>query len=90
MHAFMPAVLLRVARLDVLDGDAEPEPPDRQPGEVEEGIRTGKRHAIIGADGLGQPEPLEDSLEHRKGVGFLCRRERLTGEDIAAGRVSDR
>jgi hypothetical protein len=52
MHAFMPAVLLRVAGLDVLDLDAEPEPPDGEFGEVEEGIRTGEGNAVIGADYL--------------------------------------
>ena len=30
MHAFMPAVLLRVAGRDSLDPDPEAEPPDRQ------------------------------------------------------------
>ena len=34
MHTFMAAVLLRVARLDALDGDAEAEPPHREFGEL--------------------------------------------------------
>ena len=70
MHALMPAVLLRVAGLDALDLDAEPEPPDRQLGEIEQGIRTGERHAVIGADGLGEAEPFERSEERR--VGKEC------------------
>ena len=56
MHAFVAAVLLRVAGLDALDLDAKAEPPNRELGEVEEGIRTGKRNTIIGTDGLGQAE----------------------------------
>ena len=55
MHALMAAVLLRLARLDALDGDAEPEPPDRELGEVEQGIGTGEGDAVVGADGPRQP-----------------------------------
>ena len=90
MHTLVPSVLLRMARLDALDRDAEPEPPDREFGEVEEGIRTSKGNAVIGANGLGQAELLEDGLEHRKGVGFLGGGERLAREEIATGGVGDR
>src|SRR3984893_2131484 len=89
MHALMAAVLLRAAWFDALDLDAEPEPPDGELGEVEEGIRTGEGNAVIGADGLGQSELLENGLEHGKSIGFPCGGERLAGEDVAAGEVSD-
>jgi hypothetical protein len=36
MHAFMTAVLLRMAGLDAFDANAEPKPPDRQ-------LRYGRR-----------------------------------------------
>src|SRR3954453_4062911 len=62
MHAFVAAVLLRVAGLDALDLDAKAEPPNRELGEIQEGIWTGKRHTIIGTDGLGQAELHEGSL----------------------------
>ena len=90
MHAFMAAVLLWVARLYALDLDAQPEPPHGQFGQIEEGIGTGKRNAVIGADGFGQAELLENSLKHRKRIGLLGSGERLAGEEIAASEVSDR
>jgi hypothetical protein len=57
MHALVAAVLLRMARLDALDLDAEAEPPDRELGEVEEGAGAGERgagerDAAVGSDGL--------------------------------------
>ena len=59
MHALVAAVLLRVAGLDALDLDAEPQPPDRELAEPVEGIGTGEGDAVVGADGLGQAELLE-------------------------------
>jgi hypothetical protein len=50
MHALVAAVLLRVARLDALDGDAEPQPPHREFGEIEE------------AFGLANGTPLSDRI----------------------------
>ena len=53
-------------------------------------LGRGEGHAVVGADRLGQAELLEDALEHGEGVGFLGRRQRLAGEQIAAGEVGDR
>ena len=54
VHALVSAVLLRVARLDALDGNAEAQPPDRELAEIEQGIGTGEGNAIVGADGERQ------------------------------------
>jgi hypothetical protein len=35
MHAFVAAVLLRPARPDAFDGDAEPQPPNGEFGKIE-------------------------------------------------------
>ena len=50
MHAFMPAVLLRMAGFDALNADAQPEPPDREFAQVEQGVRGSEGHAVIAAD----------------------------------------
>ena len=70
MHALVAAILLRVARLDPLDLDAEAEPPDRKLGEVEQGIGTCEGNAIVGADDLGQAELLERGFKYREGKRF--------------------
>ena len=63
VHALVASVLLRVAWLDALDGDAEAEPPDREPGEVEEGIGAGEGDAVVGADGLWQSALTKEAVE---------------------------
>ena len=75
MHALVAAVLLRVAGLDALDLDAEPQPPDRELAQAEEGVGTGEGHAVVGADGAGQAKLLEGALEDGEGEGFLGRRQ---------------
>jgi hypothetical protein len=42
MHALMPTVLLGMARLDALDVDPQAQPPNRKPGQSEEGVGAGK------------------------------------------------
>ena len=54
MHAFVLTVLLRMSGLDALDGDAEPEPPDGEFGEIGEAVRAGEREAVIASDDAWQ------------------------------------
>ena len=67
VHALVAAVLLRVAWLDAFDCDAEAEPPDRELGEIEQGIGAGERDAVVGADGLRQATLGEQLLEGGNG-----------------------
>jgi hypothetical protein len=90
MHALMPAILLRVARLDALDVDTEPEPPDGEPRQIEQSVGASERHSVVGSDRLGQAELLEDAIENGEGVDFLGRVQRFAGQTIAAGEVGDR
>jgi hypothetical protein len=70
VHTLVATVLLRMARLDALDRNAEPEPPHRQLGEIEQGIGTGKGHAIVGADGQRQAALAEQALKGGDGRVF--------------------
>jgi hypothetical protein len=60
VHALVAAVLLRVAGFDAFDRNAEPEPSDREFGQVEERIGACEGDAVVGADGVWQTELLED------------------------------
>jgi hypothetical protein len=57
----------------------EPQPPDGELGEIEQGIRTSEGNAVIGAEGIGQAALAEEALESRgrkvlAGWTPLCRR----------------
>lgn len=54
MHALVAPILLRTAWLDAFDGDAEPEPPDGEFGEVIEAVGACEGQAVVGSDGIGQ------------------------------------
>ena len=56
MHALVSTVLLRVAGFDAFDRSPEPEPPDRESGQVEESIGAREGDAIVGADSVWQTE----------------------------------
>ena len=85
----MAAVLLRLAWLDALDGDAQPQPPDREPGEVEQGIGAGEGDAVVGADRDWQATLAEQPLEGGEGGVFAGGFERFAHQQEARGMVGD-
>jgi len=89
VHAFMAAVLLRMARQNALEGDAEPEPEDRELRQVVESVRTGKGQAVVAADRCRKaalPEELDKGLDDRLLAG---RFKGFTAQDHARGLIGD-
>jgi hypothetical protein len=72
MHALVASVLLRMARLDALDLNAEPEPPHRKLRKVEQGIRADKGNGSVGADGIRQSALSKEPLERRERQWVGC------------------
>jgi hypothetical protein len=58
MHALMAAVLLGMARPDPFNANTQPEPPDREFAQVEQGVGGSERNAVITADVARQAAPL--------------------------------
>jgi hypothetical protein len=87
--ALVATVLLRVAGFDAFDRNPEPEPPDREFGQVEERIGACEGDAVVGADRVWQTELLEDILENGEGVGFLGALQGFAGNEVTAGEVGD-
>ena len=75
MHALVASVLLRMPRLDALDPNAKPEPPNGQLGEVEEGIGGGEWNAVAAGFGfltasvLSKAVLISDSLSLKTQIG---------------------
>src|SRR6185295_9723561 len=88
VHSLVCAVLLRMARHDPLDADADADPPERKPGESAQ-ARRAERTAVIRENGPGKAVLAEDALEHLAGVLVLGREEGVAGENVAADVVDD-
>src|SRR5580693_3103615 len=65
VHALVPAILLRRARLDPLQANAEFDPMHRQPGQAARAAARGKRRAIVAADGARQTQLAKRLVDHR-------------------------
>jgi len=55
VHPFVAPVLLWMARLDAFNRDPEPQPPDGEPAQTEQGMRRREWHTVIGADDCRYP-----------------------------------
>src|ERR1035438_2671856 len=89
MHALMPAVLGRTARLDALEVDPEAQPPDRELGQTEESGAASRGGAVVGADTTGQPKVLKSALKHGKSIRFTGALQGVAAQQVAAGEVGD-
>src|SRR5713101_6299846 len=89
MHAFMAAVLLRMAGLDPFNANTQPEPPDRELTQVEQSVGGSEGNAVIAADVGGQAALLKKPLKHGKSVVFSGGGKSLAGEKKTAGMIGD-
>jgi len=80
MHAFVAAILLRMARLDALNANAEAKPPDGKFAEVEQSMRRRQRDAIVAADVSRQATFLKQPLKDGEGLVFPGGRKRFASE----------
>jgi len=88
MHAFMPAILLRMTGLDAFDGDAQTQPPDGELGELEQGVGRSEGNAVVRADAARQAALLEQSLKSRKSRDSQVD-SRASQRSIARGVIGD-
>jgi len=90
MHAFVAAILLRMAGLDTFNANAQAEPPDRELAQVKQGMSGSKRNAVIAADVSGQSTLPEKPFKHGKSIVFAGRGESFAAQKISAGMIGDR
>src|ERR1700732_560897 len=89
MHGFLAAGLWGMARLEALDGNAEPQPPNGESAQVEETIGRGEGHAVVGTNGLGQAAFPKQALKGSKGALFLDGLHGLAEQKVTAGVIGN-
>src|SRR5262249_47251668 len=85
----MAAILLRMARPDPFDANAEAQPPDSKFAQVKQGIRRGEGNAVVAADVGRQAPLLKKPLKDSESVVFSSRRKGFTSEQKTAGVIGD-
>ena len=89
VNPLVTPILLRLAGNDPLGPDAALDPPDRQPRQAAHPGRA-KRRPVVQTDRPRQPVLFERRLEDRPYARLVGARHRLTAQQIAAVRVSQR
>src|SRR3979409_1893498 len=90
MHAFVAAVFLRMTKLYAFNADPQPEPPDRELAQVEQGVGGSEGNTVIAAN-VGRHAPLlKKPFKHGKSIDFFGGRKSLAGQEITTGMIGDR
>jgi hypothetical protein len=89
MHAFVAAVLLRMAGSDALNGDAQPQAPYRKLRELKQSMRRGEGNAVIRADAVGQTTLSEKALKGLESKLFAIGFQRFTQQQKPGGVIGD-
>src|SRR5436305_6684221 len=90
MHPFVPAILLRVARLNALQANSQLEPAHREARQASQRAGAGKRTAIVRPYRLRQPVLLKQPLEHRPSQRLGHRVQSLHSQQETAVPIADR
>ena len=88
VHAFVAAILLRMARLDALNANVEAKPPDGKFAEVEQSMGRCKRDTIVAADVSRQATFLKKPLKDGEKV-FPGGRKGFASEQKTTGVIGD-
>src|SRR5215469_14451104 len=89
MHGFMAAVLFWMTGPDSLDGNAEAQPPNGKPAQVEQTIGGGEGHAVVGTYGLRQAAFFKQALKSGKSSLFLDGLHSLAEQKVTAGVIGN-
>jgi hypothetical protein len=85
MHALVTTILLGMAWLDSFNADTEPEPPDREFAQVEQGVSGSERTTVVATDVAGQAALLKKPFKHGESVVLLGGGQGFTGNQKTAG-----
>jgi hypothetical protein len=72
------------------DADTQAQPPNRQPGEIEQAVGRGEGNAIIGADRVRQAALFKQALEGSKSGLLGIRFHGFAQQQIARSMIGDR
>jgi hypothetical protein len=76
-------ILLGMAGFDAFDPDTQPQPPDRESAQAEQGMLRGERHTVVGSDCRRETKLPESTFKYRESPGFPRGLQPCAGQQIA-------